>query len=130
VVDSILNCIDKNLKSKLNIYLNDKSKALTHLNEDFRKNIYTISLIASMLLIPGITNAKGLINDLQKLSQEENFNISNPKVTQSINKNASIKKTYGSGKYKLTYSNLVNLVATIAYNEGMMDYIVETKDGI
>jgi LysM repeat protein len=111
-----------------NINENDRTIFSSHLDESLSKNISVIALIASMLAIPDVTNAKNLTQDLKTIPIEE-LKISNPLVTKFINKNANIKKEYGGGEYKLSYSNLINLLATIAYNEGMEDYISPNTKG-
>jgi hypothetical protein len=97
---------------------------MIEINEGVSNFLSTVALIASMIAIPGITNAANLEKDLAKIPPSE-FSIYNSNVTKALNNNAKNKKTYGG----MTYTNLVNLVAGIAYHEGMLDYIRTNEKG-
>ena len=123
IINSIIKSFDENID------MNDDKKIFsTHLDESLGKNMSVIALIASLISIPEVTNAKNLEKDLHTIPQQQ-LNITNPEVTKYFNKNSRVSKYYGSGKYRMSYSNLVNLISAIAYNEGMEDHIAPNAKG-
>lgn len=51
---------------------------------------------------------------------QQHFKINDPMVTKALNDSSSNKQKFGGW----SYTNLVNLLAMVAYDEGMMDYAV------
>jgi hypothetical protein len=89
VINNIMLSFDNNLKLNENINEEDKKVFSSHLNENLSKVMSSIALIASMLAIPNVTDAKGLEKDLKTISYQE-LNVSNPLVTKYMNKNSKI----------------------------------------
>lgn len=124
VISRIINVIQDNIMKNPNLQNVDKELFESLIDENVAKNLSTLALIVSMIAIPGLTNAKGLERDLRKIPTQE-MRMANPKVTKAINKNSMENKKFNG----LSFSNLTNLISTIAYNEGMIDYIKPNAKG-
>lgn len=87
------------------------------------KDIGKLAVIVSMLAIPGVTNAKMLTRSLEKIPVSE-LRVGSNDVKKAIVKSSRNKREFDG----LSYPNLVNLVATIVYNEAMVDYLKCGRD--
>lgn len=85
------------------------------INED---GLFKTLAIASLLAIPGLIPEQALAKELSNIPRQE-LRFNSKAVNKAIDKVALEKQTFGN----LSFVNLVNLIATIAYNETMIDYI-------
>lgn len=74
--------------------------------------------IAALLAIPGLLPEEALARELDKVPQQE-MRLNSKPVKAAV-QNAAVEKQSFNG---LSFVNLTNLVATIAYNEAMLDYV-------
>jgi hypothetical protein len=74
--------------------------------------------IAALLAIPGLLPEEALAKELDKVPKQE-MRLNSKPVKAAV-QNAAVEKQSFNG---LSFVNLTNLVATIAYNEAMLDYI-------
>ena len=79
-------------------------------------------LLIALLAIPGLIPEQALAKELNNIPKTE-MRFSSPKVQQAMDNATTIKKDING----LSYKNTVNLVATIIYNETMIDWL-KTKD--
>lgn len=124
VVETVIHEIKDNFSN--NKYLNEEDASrFKELDESIGKSVSELALIAAMLAIPGLTNAKTLERNLNGLPSTE-LTIDSNKVSDAITKSQTEDKYV---KYNgLSKSNLINLVATILYNESMTDYLRSKKN--
>lgn len=123
-IPGLIQAISNNVTSNPLVQNVDKELFENLQDESMVSSLATILTIASMIAIPGVTNARTLERELKNIPRQS-FNIRNPAVTDAVNKSAKEKKEYGGW----SYSNLTNLIATLAYNEGMIDYIKPNAKG-
>ena len=124
IIPNIIAVIQNNIMSNPAIQNVDKQLFEDLQDESVASNLATILTIVSMIAIPGVTNAKSLEKELKNIPKQS-FNIHNPAVTKAINKSAIEDQKFGGW----SYSNLTNLIAILAYNEGMIDYIKPNANG-
>ena len=74
--------------------------------------------IAALLAIPGLLPQEALAKELSKVPKQE-MRLNSKPVKAAV-QNAAVEKQSFNG---LSFVNLTNLVATIAYNEAMLDYV-------
>lgn len=119
VVETVIHEIKDNFSN--NKYLGEEEIAVfKELDESIARRLSELAVIASMLAIPGVTNARTLERNLNSLPSAE-LKIDSVKVSDAITKSQNSDKNV---KYNgLSKSNLINLVATILYNESMTDYL-------
>ncbi len=124
IIPNLIQAISNNVTSNPLVQNVDKELFENLQDESMVSSVATILTIASMIAIPGVTNARTLERELKNIPRQS-FNIKNKAVTNAVNKSAMEKKSYGGW----SYSNLTNLIATLAYNEGMLDYIKPNAKG-
>lgn len=124
IIPDLIQAISNNVTQNPLVQNVDKELFENLQDESMVSNLATIMTIVSMIAIPGVTNARTLERELKSIPKQS-FNIKNPAVTNAVNKSATEKKSFGGW----SYSNLTNLVATLAYNEGMLDYIKPNAKG-
>lgn len=89
-----------------------------NLDESIASTVGKLALIGSMLAVPEVTDAKTIARGLEKIPKQER-RITSPKVSDAIKSSSKIKTTFSG----LSYCHLQNLMATIIYNEAMIDYV-------
>lgn len=124
IIPDLIQAISNNVTQNPLVQNVDKELFENLQDESMVSNLATIMTIVSMIAIPGVTNARTLERELKNIPRQS-FNIKNPAVTDAVNKSAIEKKSFGGW----SYSNLTNLIAILAYNEGMLDYITPNAKG-
>lgn len=116
-VRNVVDAIRENFGNNGNL-TEDEMLGFGNLDESFASALGKLALIGSMLAVPEVTDAKTITKGLAKIPRQER-RIDSPKV-QSVIRTASNIRTRFAG---LSYCHLQNLMATIIYNEAMVDYV-------
>ena len=124
IIPDLIQAISNNVTKNPLVQNVDKELFENLQDESVASNLATILTIVSMIAIPGVTNAKSLEKELKNIPQQS-FNIHNPAVTKAINNSSLEDQKFGGW----SYSNLTNLIAILAYNEGMIDYVKANAKG-
>lgn len=119
VTGRVISIIQKSFSQNTNITEDMKSV----LNESNWKNRATIAAIISMLFCSGVVNAAKLERTVVKMPPKQ-VNIYNPQIKDAV-VDSSVSHEKISG---LSYPLLVNLIATVLYNEGNLDYVRSKGD--
>lgn len=117
VVKTVIDSIRENIGNNKNLTEDEKSM-FGNLDESIASTIGKLALIGSMLAVPEVTDAKTIAKGLEKIQKQER-RITSPKVSDAIKTSSRIKTKFSG----LSYCHLQNLMATIIYNEAMIDYV-------
>jgi len=121
-VDRIVDVVQNNIMQNPEL-VNTNKLLETELEGESLKDLGKLAAIVSLLAIPGVTNAKMLTRNLEKLPATE-LRAGSEGVTNAIVRSSRDRRSFDG----LSYPNLVNLVATIVYNEAMVDYLKCGRD--
>lgn len=121
ILDTIIDVVKDNFITNKNLTENEKNEFLK-LDEGMLKNITKFTILAGLLAVPGLTDSDALADELKNIPKEE-FHIDSKKVANAISKATENDEVING----LSKSHLVNILATIIYNEAMIDY-KKTKD--
>jgi hypothetical protein len=117
VVDRIVNVVQNNIMQNPKL-VNTNKLLETELEEESLRGIGKVAALVSLLAIPGVTNARMLTKELEKLPKTE-LRAGSEGVNDAIVLSSRDRRSFDG----LSYPHLVNLVATIVYNEAMTDYL-------
>lgn len=117
---AIIGAVRENFAS--NASLNDSEKQFftevdAELNEDIVSTTRLMALAAA-LAIPGLIPQNALAKEMKSIPRQE-LRCNSKAMNDTLQKVAIEKQKFGD----LSFVNMTNLLATIAYNEAMVDYI-------
>lgn len=121
-VDRIVDVVQNNIMQSPEL-VNTNKLLETELEGESLKDFGKLAAIVSLLAIPGVTNARMLTRSLERLPATE-LRAGSQGVTNAIVRSSRDRRMFDG----LSYPNLVNLVATIVYNEAMVDYLKCGRD--
>ena len=116
-VDRVVDVVQNNIMRNPEL-VNTNKLLETELESESLKDFGKVAAIVSLLAIPGVTNARTLTRSLERIPAAE-MRSGSESVRKAIVQSSRDKRSFGG----LSYPNLVNLVATIVYNEAMVDYL-------
>lgn len=121
IIQRVIDVVQNNIMC--NPELKNVDKLLENeLQEEGMKDLGKIAVLVSMLAAPGLTNSRALAAELRSVPVAE-FNIESRTVNDILKDTAKDKRVFNG----LSCKHLVNLVATIIYNEAMIDYVKYCK---
>ena len=116
----VISAVRDNFSS--NVSLTDSEKQFftevdSELNEDFASSA-KLMVLAAALAIPGLIPQKALAKEMRDIPRQE-LKHNTKAMNDALHRAAIEKKQFGN----LSFVNMTNLLATIAYNEAMIDYV-------
>ena len=91
--------------------------------EESSSKLVKIFALASALAIPSLIPTQALAKELATIPAKQ-LHFNNKKVNDAMQKAAIEKQKFGN----LSFVNMTNLLATIIYNEAMLDYVKTGDD--